>query len=150
MCPRCGTEDTSEDGGRQRVVPSYGTGWTRPPIPGTYVPGFHMAPLRPSGLLMEYPGNRARARPKSSGPACLLRDVKIADQCLVRDVKIPALFLQRTENKDGAPAKSLAQDENGQTKTKINRDGQECPSYPFAYTKTSPGRAVRVRLARVF
>src|ERR1700727_1278867 len=101
MRPRCGTEDTSEDGGRQRVVPSYGTGWTRPPIPGTYVPGFHMAPLRPSGLLMEYPGNRARARPKSSGPACLLRDVKIADQCLVRDVKIPALFLQRTENKDG-------------------------------------------------
>ena len=110
----------------------------------------HFRPMAPLRVLMEYPGNRARARPKSSGPACLLRDVKIADQCLVRDVKIPALFLQRTENKDGAPAKSLAQDENGQTKTKINRDGQECPSYPFAYTKTSPGRAVRVRLARVF
>jgi hypothetical protein len=48
------------------------------------------------------------------------------------------------------PAKSLAQDENGRTKTKINRDGQECPSYTFAYTKTSPGKAVRVRPARVF
>jgi hypothetical protein len=36
------------------------------------------------------------------------------------------------------------------TNINVNGDGQQCPSYTFAYTKTSPGRAVRVRLARVF
>jgi hypothetical protein len=132
--------------GTAKVVPSLvGPGRL---VPGTSVPGFHLPSFGAfSWNIPEISHEQGRNLPDQR-----VSSVTSKSQTSVwpGTSKSPPSFSKERRNQDGAPAESLVQDENGRTKTKINADGQECPSYTFAYTKTSPGRAVRVRLTRVF